>query len=222
MQKKPKTFWFLFIGGVVIVAAFFLTAPDQPKASIKKPTNRAYASRTADEYTAEDRAARFVTVAAPLKDAFKPLVVRKDSGGGAQSNLANAIPSEYTEGEGNWAYTGTAEIDGVPQALFENKTTQEGIFVRQGEHWKRAVIEQIMPTTVLISGPGGEHRLELVNEQPVVAAAPAAANPAGVQPVSPQISGPIGNPNPADANAATGQPDFGAGGGGRRRRGFGG
>jgi len=228
MKKKKdssRLVWYA-VGGLALFGILWMaTAPNAPAKTVKKMASRPLASSTVDDqFTAEDYKTRFPALAilkTEPKDSFKPLVYRKDVVGKNGTSTLNAIPADFAEGDSNWLYTGTAVTDGVPEALFENKSTGEGVFVQHGAHWKKAVVEQITPTTVLISGPSGTKLLQLVNEEPTedksatTTATPGAvsitagATPAdaGTTPVSPTVtapmSGPIGN---------------GGGGGGRRGR----
>jgi hypothetical protein len=239
MSKKKdsnRMVWYV-VGGLALFAILWLaTSPNTPaKAPKKVVARRLPASSADDQFTEEDYKARFpvLTTASTVKDTFKPLVYRKDVAARSGVSLLNAIPADFAEGDGSWIYTGTAETDGVPEALFENKTSGEGIFLQHGAHWKRAVVEQITPTTVLLSGPSGTKLLQLVDPEPTedktatttttVTSTPdtttiTAGADAGTTPVSPQVIVPMSGP--------IGGGGYGGGGGrgrrGRRGGGFGG
>jgi len=212
------------VGGLALFGILWVaTSPNAPANSPKKlVTRKLPASTTDDQFTAEDYTARFPALStASVRDTFKPLVYRKDVASKNGTSTLNAIPADFAEGDANWVYTGTVTTDGVPEALFENKTSGEGVFVQHGAHWKKAVVEQISPTTVLLSGPSGTKLLELVNPEPTedkgtpattdntppVITTPTAD--AGTAPVTPNITVPL--------TGAIGGGGGGFGGGGRRR-----
>ena len=221
MKKKGKDsnrLVMYVVGGLGLFAIlWFATAPSTPSTATKKlAPRRLPASTTDDQFTEEDYKARFPALTViSAKDSFKPLVYRKDVASKNGTSTLNAIPADFAEGDGNWVYTGTVTTDGVPEALFENKTSGEGVFLEHGAHWKKAVVEQISPTTVLLSGPSGTKLLELINPEPTedkTTAPPATTDttPAadtGTTPVTPTVTIPL-----------TGDIGGGNMGGGRRGR----
>src|SRR5205814_1984309 len=140
---------------------FAMTQPaDKSALHSSKPKSRAARSKNELVFTAEDEKASFKPIVSPVKDAFMPLVARKGGIGSGQA-LANMLPSEMTGGETNWVYTGSAEMDGVPSALIENRTTGDAVFLKKGERWKSAYVVQILPDSVVMRGPGGLKTLGL-------------------------------------------------------------
>jgi hypothetical protein len=153
------------VAGVIVLglAAWSLTDSPAPVKRERKVSERP-ASRQAkvDTFTEEDYKAKFGRLAEAPKNVFKPLVLGSASG----SRLApNEIPSAFTGGTGRWSYTGTAVIDGAPQALVENSETGEGEFIRVGQQWKSSTVKQITPTLLVLEGPNGSVRaLELMKD----------------------------------------------------------
>jgi hypothetical protein len=173
MKKKAQNqsllsrpiFWI----GIVVVGgiAFLATSPDEPRedAAQRTPARRAPATTTTVVFTEEDRNANFEPLNQSARNAFNPLVARRVGGlGTGEAGAANLVPSDFAGGEGNWIYTGSAEIDGVLTALLENRTTQDGVFLRAGDRWKRAVVQRITPTSVVLAGPSGVVTLSLVDD----------------------------------------------------------
>ena len=230
-NNKGKIVWYLVGGGALFAGALYATAPsDAPPVAKKPDAVRKSAVLTGDDQlTDADYNAKFqhVIIVSP-KDVFKPVVYRQT--GGKSSNDANAIPSQDTGGDANWTFNGTGEDNGVMQALFQNSTTGDGVFVTRGQHWKQLVVEEVTADSCTISGPTGKKKLVPVLTEATPAGV--AANAAVVAPVNPPVTGAIG----ADA-AAAGAPDASGGdaagamlqglggmgmGGGRRGRGGGG
>jgi len=191
---KTNRTW-LYVGILVLgVAGFILTAPPEvePRSSTrKKPV--AKKETAVETFTKEDYDAKFERLNEPVKNSFKPLIVRS-SGSNAQGALRpNQVPVLFTDGEGTWFYTGTAVIDQVPTALVENQTTGEATFLKVGQRWKRSTVTRITPTTLSLAGPNGNVlTLELLAD-PVISDDFTGMT---VEPLNP-LSGPIGNRPPA-------------------------
>lgn len=140
--------------GIIVVAAFVVTSPEDAEAPGKKaPATAARKSETRGGFLPEDYEARFEPVSGPAKNAFRPIAVR--SGAAGLTSRVDSIPAPYAGNEMDWIYTGTAEIDGVPVALFENTANRDGVFLKQGERFKTSVVLQIGPSFVVLSGSGG-------------------------------------------------------------------
>lgn len=197
---------YLILGGIVVVAAIVLNLPgdDTAKVAVKNAPPKTSVQVQGD-FTKEDVEAKFNPVNVQVVNAFKPVVARK-SAGIDSGKTANLVPSEYAGGADGWVYTGNAEIDGVPTALLENRTTQDGVFLKQGDRWKTSVVERITPTTVELSGAAGTVTLSLVNEDSVKGAS------AGSGQGMADMNGDIGPFNPMQ-----GGNNFGGGPGGNRR-----
>jgi hypothetical protein len=65
------------------------------------------------------------------------------------------IPASYADGEGGWAYTGMAEVDGVRMALLENGGTKQAGYVREGDDWKKSHIVGITTACIVLSNEKG-------------------------------------------------------------------
>ncbi len=146
-------------------------------------------------YTDEDRKAHFDPISAPIKNAFVPLVKKMSGTGGAGSPNTGGVPNQFAGGEANWTYTGSVEVDGVLQALLENRSTGEGVFLRVGDTWKGVQVIQITEETLVLALPSGDQAtLHLPTEDSVPTAAPTAGfAPATVN--NPPLRGSIGQLN---------------------------
>lgn len=176
----------LLIGGVALGAiAYFMTGtpppPSKKAASSKAKTSR---SSKADEvFTKVDYEAKFPSARLAVKDVFSPLVLAS-SGGKSGSLTPNAIPYEFTGMKEAWLYTGTAVINGVPNALVENTSTGEGEFIKVGQTWKLSTVRRITPTSLTLTGPGGKVKtMDLMRDLELD---DKALMNAQVQPVNPQ------------------------------------
>jgi len=164
--KKP-IFWIGIVG--IAAVGWIATTPEATpaksgtgaKVTRKKSSNK----KAAVQFEEQDFKANFEPLNIELKNAFVPIVARKNGGFGGADGQANAIPLDFTGGDGGWLYTGNAEIDGVPNALLENRTTGEGVFLRAGERWKSAVVSKILSDSVVMKGPSGTKTFSLVNEE---------------------------------------------------------
>lgn len=172
---------------LIAVVMFSFPADNGNKSSMKPkaPTKKAAKiDKTADEFTAADRTTTFEPTVMTVANVFKPLVYRKDAPGGSSggdgSSAANAVPADFADGDANWRYTGTLEIDNALSALIENRNTKDGLYLTRGQHWHNCVVQQITSSTVTLAGPSGSKTLQLVTEDAPAAKAPAAAAP--VQP----------------------------------------
>lgn len=160
MAKGSNQFrWIILLLAAAGVIGYIATEPDgaTPKRSQPKSAQRSEA--TGDEITQEDRTAKFLPVNLSERNAFKPLIARQPAGmGGALMADPSLIPPLFAGGEANWAYTGTAQIDGVSMALIENRQTGEGVFLRLGEQWKSMKIAAIGEESIDVVGPDGDRR----------------------------------------------------------------
>lgn len=181
--------------GAVVVAAFVLTGEEPKKSSstkvrAQKPT---VAKRAQSEFLPEDYEKQNfqpIVIVAPNK--FEPLV-QKTKTSMDYALAPDSVPSELAGGDPNWIYTGTAEVDGKPTALIENRVTGESEFINQGQKWKRATVSQILPQGLILAGPSGKKvKLTLSNGDSTIL--PGSARYAnGFQPVNPGgLRGPIG------------------------------
>jgi hypothetical protein len=146
--------WVVLIGGGV--AAYMATTPqDTPHRSTaaKKPARK----KAADSlFTDADYKAKFEALNSAPKNAFMPVIMRQNGGGSDTAGTPNALPTALTGGEGGWAYTGTAEVDGRIQAVVENPGTGQGDFLFVGQRWKSARVVAITDSTLVLEGPSGQ------------------------------------------------------------------
>jgi len=226
-QNNSKIFWLAF--GILSLGLtyFFMGGSDTPAAKTPKKLvkNTSVSGSADDQILPEDRTVKFEKLPMPTHDVFQPVIYHQATVGGAASSLINAIPPEYASGEADWVFTGTAQINNVPEANFENGKAGQFVQVERGQHWKSSVVSQIGADYVLLVGPNDQKKIPMPND--VVSAAPAAAAPSAAAPVAPvnPFMGAIGTDTTTtttdDAAAALQQLNMGGGGGGRRGRGGG-
>ncbi|MBI1756689.1 MAG: hypothetical protein HYR64_06230 [Fimbriimonas ginsengisoli] len=207
MPKIPRIWLYTLVLGGVVYAGVVLTEPDQPA---KKSASRGktVASTQPDGQLKADLAANFGPITDKPKNAFRPLIARLASGPAGKGVFGeNLVPPSFANGEGNWAYTGTAEINGKKNVLLENTTTGDGVFLNVGERWKTCRVTSASSESVMLTSDDGETReLKL--------AAPVEPEPApGLQPVQP------GAPLQGAIGALTVVPEAQSNGNGGRRRG---
>ncbi len=192
MAKTNRT-W-LYIGVLVVgVIGFILTEPpDIAGRSTTRKKPQVKKDAVTETFTKEDYEAKFDRLNEPIKNSFKPLIVRNSGSKSDGALLPNQIPIIFTDDEGIWFYTGTAVIDQVPTALVENRTTGEATFLKVGQRWKRSSVTRITPTSLSLAGPNGNAlTLELMAD-PEISDDFTGMN---VEPLNP-LSGPIGNRPP--------------------------
>lgn len=231
----------ILVGGVAILGfliydgLFPAEAAPSSSTSTKKKKTPAKADKSG--FLPEDYEAKFASYTSPVRNSFTPLVAKKTitpnvppAGGAALPS--GFIPGTLTGGEGNWMYTGYAEVDGVRQGLLENSSTSESVFLRPGQKWKQLVVRSVAAENMVVTGPDGTNVTlpvgDIANEQ---RANPNVVPPNGTQPVNPgaALRGPIGgaaaqipgDPN-VNVNSLQVQPDGTMGSmenndGGRRR-----
>lgn len=232
LKNLSKPMQLLLVGALALVAFVALQSvlsPDTPAKTSKKTLASKPKPKTEQVYTAEDMKARFDSVSLNVKDSFKPEIIKLGTSTGKMSQV-NLVPLEFAGGEANWAYTGSAEIDGVLQALLENKATGEDVFLKVGDSWKGVSVEEITDDSLLLASTetGTEKKLELPPDT-VTGPGPAGFAPArvpGLQgnigPMTLQPDGSAGQPDmtgTAVAPADTGTGGFGGNGGRTRGRG---
>lgn len=164
--RKP-IFWIGVVG--VGIAGWVATSPEPTPTgslgSVKRQAKKPTSKKGTVAYVAEDYDAKFEPVNIELKNSFQPIVARRSGGFGAGEGMANSIPAEFAGGDSGWFFTGNAEIDNVPTALFENRSTGEGVFLKAGDRWKSCMIAQILRDSVVMKGPSGTKTFSLVNEE---------------------------------------------------------
>lgn len=131
-------------------------SPDAAKKTTKKTITPHSASAGTTVYTDADYKATYASYDGPLKNAFKPLIARRNTGGDFGTGKENGVPAYMAGGSGDWIYTGTAVVDGVPTALIENTATGDGVYLNVGEHWKELAVEHIESDSIVIRSSDGE------------------------------------------------------------------
>ncbi len=158
-NRLSKPVQYLVIGALILVAYFAISSafPGDAAIASKKPTHKKVTSSKKDNYTEEDYSAKFAPINVALKNSFKPLVAKAGPGdlAGAAPLALNAIPNAFV-GEANWTYTGTVVIDGVEQVLFENRSSGDNVFLRNGQRWKGVSVSNITQDSVTLSAPSGQ------------------------------------------------------------------
>lgn len=133
---------------------------DDPKSTVKpalkKRSTLASKDKADSGINEEDLKARFTPISDSPRNVFKPLIRRTQSDPG--NGPLNAIPASFADGEAGWTYTGNAEVDGVMQALLENSSTQDGVYLKRGEHWKSLEVKSFGDDMIVVKGPDGEDR----------------------------------------------------------------
>lgn len=189
MAKISKPVIYLMVAAVGLSAYTFMSGPTTTGKSDIKAAERKSKSKKEDLFTKEDYEIQFARLDEPAKNAFTPLVARSSA---KVAPGPDVIPPDFTGGDPNWVFTGTTDIDGRQSALFENKVTFESEFVSTGERWKNCTIRQISEGQVALSAKTGKHvTLELVSEFDD-SMMMAGQSQAGMRPVNPALSGPIG------------------------------
>ncbi|HEY0866509.1 MAG TPA: hypothetical protein VGE01_03985 [Fimbriimonas sp.] len=181
--SKPVLYTMILAAGALIWV--FATEPDPAP---KRPARKAVANTTrkvTETYLPEDYELRFASVNEAAKNAFRPLVVRRNTAMVASPPDPDRIPLEAI-GEPDWIYTGIVEVNGTTMALVENDSTGEGVYLRRGDRWKKVVVSSISDEALMLTGPGGTpYRIKLGERE----GAGAAEAPT---PVSPPLQGVIG------------------------------
>lgn len=231
MAKIPRYLYYLVGAAVALVLYTVLTAPETVPTRRANNTFAGGASRKKadDTYRPEDYTAKFPPVNVAPRDAFKPLVAKTTTTLAVQPTplAPNGIPASFAGGDGNWVYTGNAEVDGVPNALLENTASQETVFLRPGERWKSLTLAGVTASAIELIGPTGQRRSVGIADETAATTQVAATTPAGTAPgslpaVTPNgrgalagsLSGPIG----ADAGAQAAPADAGTNRRTRRNR----
>jgi hypothetical protein len=201
---KYMLFGGVFIAGYLVLQPMLF--PDAPTTVAKKAPPKSSSKKGQVTYLESDYKAHFDPIKSNIKDSFKPIVYKVPNVRAASAQL-NIIPPAFAGGEQNWTYTGSAEVDGVLEALLENKATGDNVFLKVGDTWKGISVEEITDDTLVLASPetGMEKKLELPTED---TAAPGFA-PAQV---NPQLRGNIGPLSVQPDGTAMQQPDMTGGG----------
>lgn len=187
MAKVSRPIVYVLILAVGASAYTYMGGPNKKSGSSLKPLSKVGKKQKEELFTKEDYSAHFARLESGIKDSFTPLVARSGSAGMVGPDV---VPVDFAEGDPNWVFTGTSEIDGHASALFENKISLESEFVPLGQRWKNCTVHQIEEGKVTLLGRTGRHvELRLVDEFQQMASTGGAG---GNQPVNPALSGPIG------------------------------
>ncbi len=148
-------FWAV-LTSVAAVAAFWSDG-DAPHG---KTSPRKRSSKSADagwDFPASNPALRFAKPHRPARDPFAPLARADHAPILAPKEREDLvqIPSSLAGGEGGWAYTGMAEVDGVRMALLENAGTSQSGYVREGEEWKGTRVAGITMACIVLADAKG-------------------------------------------------------------------
>ena len=219
------------LGVSVLAAAYILATP--PDTGPKRKANNRFTGATTrkkadDLYRPEDYTAKFPPVTVPVRNAFLPLVVRETStieNGGPNGEIRplqpDGIPESFAGGEAGWIYTGNAVVNGVPNALLENTSSGEALFLTPGEDFKSSVLVKSTANVVVLRGPAGvERTISISDGATKKGGARKAPDDGTLPPATAALTGAIGAPpaNPqvvaTDPNAT---PQNNNGGQNRRR-----
>lgn len=218
MRNLSKPVQYLIVIGLAVAAWLVigpLLSPNQPTTVSTKKVAKKKPKKSTDIYLPEDRTAHFDNVVAGADNIFKPLVAKSPTsrGGGAVS-APNALPAAYAGGEPNWIYTGTADVDGVPCALLENKTTGDSLFLRVGDTWKGSTIQGITDDSLIVMSPETGLIMTVTLPSDDYLPGPGSGNsPVTINP----LNGPIGGPMTIEPDL-NGRNDNGSANGRRNRR----
>lgn len=148
----------IFFGIFAIAASIYVWSQPEAAAAKTSTTKKRSAKVAFDgwDFPPPDPTLHIPKPRATTRDVFLPKVkvqrvVRLPS---AQEDLV-AIPAGLADGEGGWAYTGMAEVDGVRMALLENSGTRQSGYIREGEDWKKAHVVGITTACIVLSDEKG-------------------------------------------------------------------
>jgi hypothetical protein len=237
--------------GLYLVYTTLFPAPEAAQAvAPRKKTTKS--SNKTSIFTQEDREAKFAVFTETPKNAFRPLVVKSTPVMAVTGLDPSADPSKhgvtpaFADGQVGWAYTGYVVLNGKPQALLENPSTGDALYVQKGDVWKRSTVREVTPERLVLSGAGGTLEVKLGDvsepkksksvDTPGAPVAPVNPGPALRGAIGGGVPGAQANGNPAVPGTDTTvqnnpfndlgvQPDQGfgrRGRGGRRNRGGGG
>lgn len=153
--SKPVLFFALF---ATAAAVYLWSSPETASAKTPPTTKKRVAKAKFDGWDFPPPEPALPKPKAIARDVFLPKVkvqrvVRLPSPG-AKEDLV-AIPTNLADGEGGWAYTGMAEVDGVRMALLENSGTRQSGYIREGEDWKKAHVVGITTACIVLSDEKG-------------------------------------------------------------------
>jgi hypothetical protein len=160
--------------GVLGVILYFSSAPPAATAKTAKlPFLPGQSKSKKDLYLKEDYTAEFASFDTEINNSFKPLIVKKDPNSSMMAVNPNGIPSLFAGGDPNWIYTGNMTVDGVPNALLENTSTGEGVFLRPNERWRKLVMTEVLSDAIVLTGPNGYVKTVRIGVEESMTEAPA-------------------------------------------------
>lgn len=189
--KEVSVVWFVAAGAAATFMLYNALSPKPPAVGtgVARKKTTVSAKKKTDIFNDNDYKIKFATVSEPIRDSFKPLVMREDT---PPANKGG-IPSAFAAGDGNWVYSGMATVDGVSQALLENQTTGDSQFVVRGQKWKSTTIGTFNADDITLHGPGGMITTLAAGGPTEPSPADSVSAPQPVAPVPvPGMSGPIG------------------------------
>ncbi|HEY3781022.1 MAG TPA: hypothetical protein VGL56_08070 [Fimbriimonadaceae bacterium] len=204
MASREKVVLYGGLAFAVLAVYWWLSSSDDVRPQVKR-THHAQSAVVGDQD--QDAVSSYVGPAFPkpngkLRDVFMPVATPGEDDKTKSSKLEK-VPSNLS-GDGNWIFTGIADVSGSKEALLENSSKHEYGFVHEGQVWKRCHIGQITPDKVSFFGPDGIETVvfrfnpsDQTKGQPTKEAVGGPTpNQGGVAPVQPHpnMSGPIGMP----------------------------
>lgn len=155
-QGNPQMKKLLIVAGVLVVVVLMFPSSPAPVTKGKGKVGQFGSSTTKkgkeELVTSEDYKIRFDDVDSGLKNSFVPILTKKTAG---SPSAINGIPSSFTGGDSTWIYTGNMTIDGVPNALLENTSNSDGVFLRPGERWRKLKLVKVNELNIVLEGPNG-------------------------------------------------------------------
>ena len=181
---------------VVVVAAytqFFSGSPNSKPTSKRKATS--FSKQAEWKFPADELNARFDPPSARMRDAFEPLIKAEKTMTKAEEEQLMKVPANLTGGEPSWIFTGVVEVDGVKMALLENLSTKLGMYVKQGDAWKKCRLASVAVESISLVGEDGVSQIVYRFNPNVVPKAKAPTdNGMPAQPGGPPGGGPGGPP----------------------------
>lgn len=155
MATLPRPILF---GGLALVAIAALWATGDTPAKLATHAARPSTVRKVAvqdwKFDVSETSARFEKPKGKVRNVFQALV-HAEGQMGSEVEVLMKLPAALAAGEGDWAYTGMVEVDGVRLALLENGTSHQGGYVREGETWKKSRIARITMPCIVVLGPDG-------------------------------------------------------------------
>lgn len=148
MAKISRPVVYSFVGAVVVYAVFFLTQPDAPVTKRRVHVTRVVHAQ-ADDFTQEDLTAHFARYPVGKRNPFLPALLLGNAQNGAKTHAVSGGP-------GGWTLTGINIINGVPNALVENASASDSVFLKPGDGWKGLRVVSIGSDTIVFVNALGQ------------------------------------------------------------------